>query len=202
MTTLLFHKPYGVLSKFTDAEGRPTLSEYIPVPNVYVAGRLDARSEGLLLLSDDGGLLHRLTHPRHHHPKTYWVQVEGEMPPDAARRLEEGLTLRIPARRGGKKRPQRVFALRARRIPAPDLPPRPTPVRSYHSTVWLEIVLTQGKKHQIRRMTAAVGFPTLRLVRVAIGPLTLEGLAPGQWRYLTPRELRALTKEGNSPFRA
>ncbi len=202
MTTLLFHKPYGVLSKFTDAEGRPTLSEYIPVPRVYVAGRLDARSEGLLLLSDDGSLLHRLTHPRYHHPKTYWVQVEGEMPPEAARRLEEGLVLRMPARRGGKKRPQRVFALRARRIPDPDLPPRPVPVRSYHPTTWLEIVLTQGKKHQIRRMTAAVGFPTLRLVRVAIGPLTLEGLAPGQWRYLTPQELRALTKAGNSPLRA
>jgi len=196
MTTLVFYKPYGVLSRFTDAEGRPTLAEYIPVSGVYVAGRLDARSEGLLLLSDDGGLLHRMTHPRYRHPKTYWVQVEGIMPPEAARRLEEGLVLRMPSRRGGKKVPRRVFARTARRISPPRLPPRSVPVRSYHPTTWLEIVLTQGKKHQIRRMTAAVGFPTLRLVRVAIGPLTLEGLAPGQWRYLTAEELRALKAAG------
>ncbi|RMF51038.1 MAG: rRNA pseudouridine synthase [Anaerolineae bacterium] len=195
MPVLLFNKPYGVLSRFTDAGGRPTLAEYIPVPGVYVAGRLDAKSEGLLVLTDDGALLHRLTHPRFAHPKTYWVQVEGKITPQAARQLERGITLRVASRRrGGRKIPQKLFARRARCIPPPDVPPRPVPVRDYHPTSWLEIILTQGKKHQVRRMTAAVGFPTLRLLRVAIGILNLEGLAPGQWRYLTSAEEQALRK--------
>lgn len=195
MPVLLFNKPYGVLSRFTDSEGRPTLAQYIPVPGVYVAGRLDAKSEGLLVLTDDGNLLHRLTHPRFSHPKTYWVQVEGIVSPEAARQLERGITLRVASRRrGGKKIPQRLFARRARCIPPPDIPPRPVPVRDYHPTSWLEIVLTQGKKHQVRRMTAAAGFPTLRLIRVAVGALTLEHLAPGEWRYLSPDEVRALKR--------
>ncbi len=183
MPTLLFYKPYGMLSSFTDeGTGHPTLKACIPIPNVYAAGRLDRESEGLLILTDDGDLIHRLTHPRYHLPKTYYVQVEGIPTEEALEKLRSGVLIR-----GYRTLPAEV-----RIIPEPHLPPRPKPVTPHGPTTWLEIRLREGKKRQIRHMTATVGLPTLRLVRVAIGPLTLEGLEPGRWRYLTPDELKSL----------
>jgi len=182
---LAFYKPYGVLSTFTDAEGRPTLKDFVPVPGVYAAGRLDYDSEGLLLLTDDSALIHRLTDPRYDHPKTYFVQVEGVVTEAALEQLRWGVSLR-----GVKTKP-----VEARIIPEPDLPPRPIPVRPYHPKTWLEVVLREDKKRQMRRMTAAVGFPALRLVRVAIGPLTLGRLQPGEWRPLTKTAIRRLRME-------
>ncbi|HEX9029644.1 MAG TPA: pseudouridine synthase [Anaerolineales bacterium] len=179
---LAFFKPYEVLSQFTDEAGRATLKDYIPEQGVYAAGRLDYRSEGLLLLSDDGPLIQRLTDPRFEHTKTYLAQVEGILTPAALRRLQEEIV--VP---GLQTLPARVEAV----LP-PDLPPRSKPVRLYHPTSWLRIELKEGKKHQVRRMTAAVGFPTLRLVRVAIGSLELGGLQPGEWRHLKPEEVRQL----------
>ena len=182
-----FNKPYGVLCQFTDrsAPPRPTLAEYGLPPGVYPAGRLDFDSEGLLLLTDDGGLAHRLTDPRHKRPKTYWVQVEGD--PDEAR-LEA-------LRRGVELGDGPTLPARAIRIEAPALWPRDPPVR-FRKTVpdaWLEIAIREGRNRQVRRMTAAVGLPTLRLVRVAIGDYRLDRLGgadtwlpPGQWRRLAP----------------
>ncbi len=177
MAVLLFNKPYGVLSQFTDPEGRPTLKDYIPVPHVYPAGRLDLRSEGLLILSDDPRLRGWLTHRGHALPREYWVQVEGEPDEQDLEQLVRGVWV------DGR----RWRARRASRMPPPKLWPRTPPVR-HHPTTWLRLVLTQGRKHQVRRMTAAIGHPTQRLVRWAIGPFTLHGLQPGQWRYLTPSE--------------
>jgi 23S rRNA pseudouridine2457 synthase len=175
---VLFNKPYGVLTQFRDREGRPTLASYLHIPGIYPAGRLDHDSEGLLLLTNVGRLQQRLTDPRWKLPKTYWVQVEG-IPDDAALdRLRHGIVLD-----GERTRPAQ-----ARRIAEPELWPRVPPVR-YRKTVptsWLEIVLREGRNRQVRRMTAAVGYPTLRLVRVAIGPYTLDGLAPGEWREVQP----------------
>lgn len=176
---IAFNKPYGVLSQFTDRSSppRPTLAGFGLPPDVYPAGRLDHDSEGLLLLTDDGGLAHRLTDPRHKQPKTYWVQVEGE--PQAAQldALRDGVMLNDgPTRRAD-----------ARRIDAPALWPRDPPVR-FRRTVpdaWIELRIGEGRNRQVRRMTAAVGLPTLRLVRVAIGPYRLDDLAPGQWRVAT-----------------
>ncbi len=178
---ILFHKPYGVLSQFTDPEGRPTLADFIPVPRVYPAGRLDMNSEGLMLLTDDPVVLHRVTHPRWKLPKTYWVQVEGIPDEEALQRLREGILLK-----GKRTAPADVQRLDT----PPPVPPRP--VRPYHPTPWLRITLREGRKRQIRRMTAAVGHPTLRLVRAAIGPLHLGDLQPGEWRDLTEEERRAL----------
>ena len=180
MRYLKFYKPFEVLSQFTDQEGRATLKDYIPVPSVYAAGRLDYRSEGLLLLSDDGPLIHRLTDPRYDHDKTYLAQVEGVVTEDAIHRLNSEIVL---------EGTQTKLA-QARLIPEPDLPERS--VRDYHPRTWLEITLQEGKKHQVRRMTAAVGFPTLRLVRVAIGPVTLGSLQSGDWRDLSQEEVREL----------
>jgi 23S rRNA pseudouridine2457 synthase len=183
MKYILFHKPYGVLSEFTEDEaGYPTLKDYIPVADVYPAGRLDRNSEGLLLLTDDGGLAHRLTDPKLHVEKTYWVQVEGIPDETALTRLQQGVIVK-----GYQTLPCTVKV-----IPEPDLPERSSPVTSPGPTTWLEIRLREGKKRQIRHMTAAVGLPTLRLVRVAIGPLTVAGLGPGEWRPLTDAEVRAL----------
>jgi 23S rRNA pseudouridine2457 synthase len=179
---LLLNKPFNVLATFTDPAGRPTLKDIIHVPGVYAAGRLDYDSEGLLLLTDDGALIHRLTDPRYEHPKTYYVQVEGLVTEAAVAALRRGVVLR-----GERTRPAQADI-----IPDPGLPPRPVPVRAYHPTSWLKVVLREGKKRQLRRMTAAVGFPTLRLVRVALGPLTLGDLAPGHWRELTPHEIQRL----------
>ena len=173
-TLVMFNKPYGVLSQFTDAEGRPTLADYIDRPGVYPAGRLDFDSEGLLLLTDDGALQARIASPKDKMPKTYWVQVEGDIGAEALDLLARGVQLR-----DGATRPAR-----ARRIEPPALWPRVPAVRVRQSipTSWIELVITEGRNRQVRRMTAAVGFPTLRLVRVAIGPWRLGDLGPGQHR--------------------
>jgi 23S rRNA pseudouridine2457 synthase len=178
-------KPYDVLSQFTDAEGRATLKALIPISGIYPVGRLDRDSEGLLLLTDDGELAHRLTDPRYEHPRTYLVQVERFPDDEALERLRRGITLR-----DGPTRPAEVELL----PDPPDLPERPVPIRFRKSvpTAWLKLTLREGRNRQVRRMTAAVGHPTLRLVRVAIGPVTLGGLAPGQWRELSEPERQAL----------
>jgi len=175
---IAFNKPYGVLCQFTDRGEPPrrTLAEFGLPADVYPAGRLDLDSEGLLLLTDDGVLAHRITDPRHKLPKTYWVQVEG-VPDDAQlSALRNGVMLN-----DGPTRPARV-----RRIPPPALWPRDPPVRFRKSVPdsWIELRIREGRNRQVRRMTAAVGLPTLRLVRVAIGNYRLDGLAPGQWRVL------------------
>ena len=177
----LLHKPYRVLSQFTDEpsagtpSGRATLADYIPVSGIYPAGRLDHDSEGLLLLSDDGELIHRISHPRHKQPKTYWVQVEGRPDDAALTALRSGIELK-----DGVTRPARVRRL-ADVTPAPRHPP--VDPRRHPETQWLELIISEGRNRQVRRMTAHVGLPTLRLIRTAIGPWTLEGLAPGEWRY-------------------
>lgn len=182
---LVVFKPYRVLCSFTDPEGRATLADYVPVPAVYAVGRLDYDSEGLVLLTDDGWLNHRLAHPDYDHPKTYLVQVERVPDSEALRQLVQGVTVK-----GERTLPAEVTLLDKE----PDLPERATPVRYRASvpTAWLRIVLREGKKRQVRHMTAAVGHPTLRLVRVAIGPLTLGSLQPGEWRPLSREELVAL----------
>ncbi|MEW5828424.1 MAG: pseudouridine synthase [Chloroflexota bacterium] len=183
MKYILFHKPYGALSQFTDeGTGHPTLKDYLPVADVYPAGRLDRDSEGLLLLTDDGALAHALTHPERHVEKTYWVQVEGIPDETALAQLRQGVTVKGYA----------TLPCAAQVIPEPDLPPRPKPVSPHGPAAWIEIRLREGKKRQIRHMTAAVGLPTLRLVRVGIGPLTVAGLGPGEWRALTDGEVEAL----------
>ncbi|MEB3166527.1 MAG: pseudouridine synthase [Cyanobacteriota bacterium] len=194
LTTLLFHKPYGVLSQFTPEAGSrwQTLADYIDVPGVYAAGRLDADSEGLLLLTDDGRLQHRLTDPRHGHWRRYLAQVEGSPAETALAALRAGVTIQG----------QRTLPARARSIDDPSWPERNPPIRVRRAipTSWLELELREGRNRQVRRMTAAVGLPTLRLVRVAIDlmdgrdPLSLEGLEPGRWRTLTGEELRRLNR--------
>ena len=177
MTLILFNKPYGVLCQFTNESTgpvRPTLADYITVPGVYAAGRLDLDSEGLLLLTDDGRLQARIADPRYKAPKTYLVQVEGEPDEAALAALRRGVRLK-----DGMTLPAEV-----ERIEAPDLWPRVPPVR-YRKSVpdsWLRLTLREGRNRQVRRMTAAVGFPTLRLVRWRIGEWTLDGLAQGEWR--------------------
>ncbi|MDX2214509.1 MAG: pseudouridine synthase [Oculatellaceae cyanobacterium bins.114] len=187
---VLFYKPYDVLTQFTDEAGvnrspRKTLKDYIPVPNVYPVGRLDRDSEGLLLLTDNGRLQHRLTDPKFHHPRTYWVQVERIPDQAALQHLQRGVKIQ-----NYQTRPATVKLL----VDDPQLPPRDPPIRFRKSvpTAWLEMTLTEGRNRQIRRMTAAVGFPTLRLVRVAIAHLQLDGLEPGQWRELSKNELKLL----------
>jgi 23S rRNA pseudouridine2457 synthase len=174
---VLFNKPYGVLSQFTP-EGRwRSLAEFIPVKGVYVAGRLDADSEGLLLLTDDGGLQARIADPRHKLAKTYWAQVEGIPDAGAIARLQAGVDI-------GDYHTQ---PCQARLIDEPaGLWPRQPPIRERKSipTSWLEIVLREGKNRQVRRMAAAVGFPVLRLVRASIGGISIAGLAPGEWRLM------------------
>ncbi|MHB8629496.1 MAG: pseudouridine synthase [Aggregatilineales bacterium] len=185
MRTIRFYKPYGVLTQFTDRDGRPTLANYIHVPGVYAAGRLDLDSEGLLLLTDDGILKARLLDPDNGHPRTYLVQVERIPDEDALQRLREGVQLA-----DYHTRPVQVELLAA----PPDLPDRDPPIRFRKSvpTAWLRLTLTEGRNRQVRHMTAAIGYPTLRLVRIAIGPITLDRLLPGEWRDLTPSELAAL----------
>ena len=171
---LLFNKPYLVLCQFTDPAGRRSLADYIPVPDVYAAGRLDYDSEGLVILTDSGRLQYAISDPHNKLSKTYWVQVEGIPAEDALAKLEKGITLR-----DGPTRPAVV-----RRLPEPDLWPRTPSIRYRMNipTTWLEISITEGRKRQIRRMTAAIGYPTLRLVRVSIGEWELGMLAPGEWR--------------------
>jgi 23S rRNA pseudouridine2457 synthase len=171
---ILFNKPFNVLSQFTDKEGRFTLAEFIRVPRVRPAGRLDYDSEGLLLLTDDGALQTRIAEPKHKLPKTYWAQVEGEPDAETLEELRRGVPLK-----DGRTRPVEVH-----RIREPELWPRNPPIRMRRNipTAWIELTITEGRNRQVRRMTAAVGLPTLRLVRVAVGPYRLADLAPGEWR--------------------
>jgi 23S rRNA pseudouridine2457 synthase len=171
---VLFNKPYGVLTQFTDAEGRSTLADYLSIPGIYAAGRLDRDSEGLVLLTDDGKFQHRLTHPRSKTWKRYWVQVESVPDENALAKLSNGLDLK-----DGPTLPARV-----KLIDEPTIWPRTPPIRYRASipTQWLQMEIQEGRNRQIRRMTAAVGFPTLRLVRIAIGNWRLGKLQPGEWR--------------------
>ncbi|AXY67364.1 pseudouridine synthase [Thermosynechococcus sichuanensis E542] len=182
---ILLYKPYRVLCQFHDPEGRSTLKDYVPIPDVYPAGRLDYDSEGLVLLTNDGWLQHRLTDPRYGHPRTYWVQVEGEPDTAALTQLAAGVVIQ-----GYRTRPARVEVLKQ----DPPLPPREPPIRyrRHIPTQWLSLTLREGRNRQVRRMTAAVGFPTLRLVRVAIANLQLGDLTPGEWREILPAERQAL----------
>jgi 23S rRNA pseudouridine2457 synthase len=170
----LLHKPYRVLSQFSDSEGRATLADHLDIKEIYPAGRLDYDSEGLLLLSADGALIHRISHPKHKQPKTYWVQVEGKIDETALQALRQGVTLN-----DGPTRPAK-----AQRLSEPDIPARQPPItpKRHPISSWLTLTITEGRNRQVRRMTAHVGFPTLRLIRVAIGPWRLDGLAPGEWR--------------------
>ncbi len=180
---ILFNKPFQVLSQFTDegaAEGdspRATLANYLQIPGVYPAGRLDYDSEGLLLLTSEGALQHRIASPTLKMPKTYWVQVEGQISDDALKRLAEGVQLK-----DGLTRPAK-----ATRMSEPTIWPRVPPVRHRDTipTSWLELTITEGKNRQVRRMTAAAGFPTLRLIRYRIGDWTLDGLKCGEYRKVT-----------------
>src|SRR5512134_2659836 len=180
--TILFHKPYDVLPCFTDPEGRPTLSDYIELPGVYAAGRLDRDSEGLMILTSDGALVHRITDPKQKLPKVYLAQVERLPNEQALNQLRQGVVLS-----GKRTRPAAVRLLDEE----PLLPDRPVPIRFRKNvpTAWLEITLHEGMNRQIRRMTAAAGHPTLRLVRVGIGPIALGDLQPGQWRELSLEEI-------------
>ncbi len=175
---IALNKPYGVLCQFTDESGRRTLADFVAQKDVYAAGRLDQDSEGLLLLTDDGALAHRLTDPRHKQPKTYLVQVDGEIDDEALLSLQRGVSLRdgptLPAS--------------AQRTVEPDwLWPRDPPVRfrKHLPTSWLSLSIREGRNRQVRRMTAAVGFPTLRLIRVQIGEHALDGLASGETRLIS-----------------
>ena len=189
---IIFHKPYGVLSQFTQESPKHiTLKEYIDIPNVYAVGRLDWDSEGLLLLTNDGQLQHRLAHPRFGHQRTYWAQVERIPDVDAIHKLQIGVEIQ-----DYRTRPAQVRLL----LEEPSVVQRIPPIRFRKSipTAWLEMTLTEGKNRQVRRMTAAVGFPTLRLIRISIGNIQLDDLSPGQWRELTSLEV---TRLNHSPER-
>jgi 23S rRNA pseudouridine2457 synthase len=182
---IAFNKPYGVLPCFTDPAGRPTLADHVAIPGIYAAGRLDLDSEGLLLLTSDGTLAHHITDPQHKLPKVYLAQVERIPNEEALEQLRKGVVLN-----GKKTRPAEV-----RLLPDdPQLPDRSVPIRFRKNvpTAWLELTLREGLNRQVRRMTAAVGHPTLRLIRVAIGPIVLADLQPGQWRDLTSSEIEQI----------
>jgi len=185
LRTVAFNKPYGVLPCFTDSSGRQTLADHINLPGVYAAGRLDKDSEGLLLLTSDGRLAHYITDPQHKLPKVYLAQIERIPNEVALEQLREGVVLS-----GKKTKPAEVRLL----LEDPNLPDRPVPIRFRKNvpTAWVEITLREGLNRQVRRMTATVGHPTLRLVRVAIGPIVLGGLQPGEWRDLTSREIEQI----------
>ncbi len=189
---LVFHKPYGVLCAFTDQQGRRTLADYVDVPGVYAAGRLDMDSEGLLLLTNDGWLIHRLGHPRFRQGKVYLAQVERIPDRGALDALRRGVMIK-----GRRTSPAKANLLRQE----PDLEPRSKPIRYRKSvpTAWLRLTLTEGRKRQVRHMTAAVGHPTLRLVRIGVGPLELGDLKPGEWRDLSRTELGILKRQLHEP---
>ncbi|MEZ4382035.1 MAG: pseudouridine synthase [Nannocystaceae bacterium] len=182
-TVILLNKPFQVLCRFTDPSGRATLADFVDVPSVYAAGRLDYDSEGLVVLTDDGALQHRISDPRHKLAKVYWVQVEREPSDAAIAALEAGVELRG----------QRTAPAQVRRIAPPDVWVRDPPirVRAAIPTAWLEIVLREGRNRQVRRMTAAVGHPTLRLIRRSVGPWNLGDLQPGEWRHAESQALTA-----------
>jgi 23S rRNA pseudouridine2457 synthase len=195
-TYILFYKPYNVLCQFTDNSphggDRETLKNYIDIPNIYSVGRLDLDSEGLLLLTDNNLVKHRLCEPSFAHPRTYWSQIENTPSPQALRQLQQGVMIQ------GKKTKKAIATLLTKE---PELPPRNPPIRYRREilTAWIELTLTEGRNRQVRKMTALVGHPTLRLIRVKIGidshcDLTLTGLEPGQWRYLTKFEQKSLEK--------
>lgn len=176
---VLFNKPYGVLTQFSGGEDEPTLKPYIPYNDVYPAGRLDKDSEGLLLLTNDGSLQDKISHPKHKLPKTYWVQVEGEPDEAVLQQLRDGVELN-----DGMTLPAEAFVMAE-----PDnLWPRNPPIRERQTIpdTWICLVIREGRNRQVRRMTAAVGHPTLRLIRAAIGPWRLAGMQPGQWREVPP----------------
>ncbi|MES9831579.1 MAG: pseudouridine synthase [Candidatus Thiodiazotropha sp. LLP2] len=179
---ILFNKPFGVLTQFTDGQGRPTLADYITTKGVYAAGRLDRDSEGLVILTDDGKLQHRISRPGKKSWKTYWVQVEGSPSEQSIEQLRQGVDLK-----DGPTLPAKV-----REITEPALWPRDPPVRfrAKIPTQWLEIQLQEGRNRQVRRMTASVGHPTLRLVRIAIGQWRLKQLQPGEWLTLDSKPTR------------
>lgn len=187
---IAFNKPWGVLSQFTpDGSPNRTLSDFGFPKNIYPIGRLDADSEGLLLLSDEGSLNVRLLDPSQRHARTYWVQVERIPDEESLRRLESGVVIQ-----GRKTLPCRAHLL----DPQPDIPPRDPPIRFRKNVpdVWIELELREGRNRQVRRMTAAIGHPTLRLIRVAIGRLGLERIRPGEWCELAPRERNQLLSGG------
>src|SRR5690606_31722346 len=190
---ILLNKPFNVMSAFTDREGRPTLADYVPVKGVYPAGRLDRDSEGLLLLTDDGALQARISEPRFHLPTTYLVQVEGIPSDDSLQQLRNGVQLN-----DGLTRPAK-----AQRIEPPALWPRQPPVRTRASIpdCWISLTISEGRNRQVRRMSAAIGHPTLRLVRWQIGDWTLDGLAPGQWRELQVHAPRPRPRPPRRPRR-
>ena len=180
---IALNKPFDVLCQFTDPSGRPTLADYVRVPGVYAAGRLDRDSEGLLLLTDDGKLAQRITDPRHALAKTYWAQVEGAANTEAVALLNRGVMLN-----DGPTRPAQASILDGE---PPELWPRTPPIRfrAQIPTHWLQLTLREGRNRQVRRMTAAVGLPTLRLIRARIGLIGLDRLAPGQWCEIDPKQL-------------
>jgi 23S rRNA pseudouridine2457 synthase len=185
---ILFYKPYGVLSQFTGGAGQKTLSDFGPFPpDVYPVGRLDADSEGLVLLTNDNRLKHRMLDPRFGHPRTYLVQVERKPSSDSAAKLQHGVIIE-----GRRTRPARVEILGR----DPDLPPRSKPIRFRKTvpTAWLRLTLTEGRNRQVRKMTASVGHPTLRIVRTGLGPLSIKGLPVGGFRELTTGEIANLVR--------
>lgn len=189
---ILLNKPYGVICQFSADEKHPTLKDYVPVPGVYPAGRLDTDSEGLLILTDDGRLQHRITDPRHKLAKTYWVQVEG-LPDEAAlEKLRRGVDLgdfvTLPAAAQAMDEPRGLW-------------PRNPPVRFRKAipTSWISLTIREGKNRQVRRMTAAVGHPTLRLIRWSVGEWTLQGLAPGEWRDVEPARVMPEVRPRSRP---
>ncbi len=198
MTTIRFNKPFQVLSQFSKEGDKVTLASFIELKGVYPAGRLDYDSEGLLLLTDNGTLQHRIADPKHKLPKTYWAQVEGEISDEAITALQRGIKLKE-----GKTRPAKCKI-----IEEPELIwPRDPPIRERKNipTSWIELTIREGKNRQVRRMTAAVGFPTLRLIRYAIGSVTIDGLAQGEWHKTDEKELLpslpAQSKNSGKKFR-
>lgn len=180
---ILFNKPYGVICQFSSDGMHPTLKDYLDIPGVYPAGRLDTDSEGLLILTDDGGLQHKISHPRHKQTKVYWAQVEGVPTAEALQDLQRGVNLGDFI-----TRPAQVRIVEE----PPGLWPRTPPIRFRRDipTAWLELTISEGKNRQVRRMTAKVGFPTLRLVRCRIGDWALDGLQPGEHRRIgTPKKM-------------